>query len=273
MRLLSIGDACLETFVQDFNNVTECERLLVRINDLVGGSGAIFAMAAKRHFPEVDLICKLAADNAGQLVRDSLMEQGITIVFSETIARTDRIIYFKYSDNKRVMLVDAQSTSCFINLQHFNPVKTYDICHLSGYLLTPKGQLQAVHYQRTHGWLRNTLLLLDIVPHDIYLTHTWDQVLAMMDVADIIIVELRTVVRLLGLTYRENNDLDLAKEVDSIIGNRVPGLILRFGYGNCDTEWIRYGHQQEVRKTGYKQADSTRGYGDGLTVDFLMRYF
>jgi hypothetical protein len=124
--------------------------------------------------------------------------------------------------------------------------------------------------------VRAPTVVLDVVPHRIYEAMGFAEFLARTKHVDILISEVATMRRFLGLGNKADTiDKRMALDTAERIGQYFPRTALRYGPSGCDEEILtdRRNGKTAHRATGHDRAADKRGYGDRLALSALSKYF
>lgn len=188
------------------------------IKTLVGGNGVFFAEAARRAgFSKSYLLATVGydetrrePDTSAQLVISRLEKGGIIPLLSWDKRETGKVIILYQPDDRRIMFADRGANKGFIleNLPD-NAEKNIlaaSVFHVSGYSLLRAEQRDIVKHLMHLAMDADVLTSVDIVPHDLYLTHTFEEVTENLEFAKAICVEASTIMGLMKLEQNWNQN-------------------------------------------------------------------
>jgi sugar/nucleoside kinase (ribokinase family) len=248
-----------------------------------GGTAASFAKAALAYFREVHVLGKVGADPLGAMICDELTRLGIGVhCDSDPRAPTGLDIALRDANPARVRgtrLVVVRTHSANHQLaiadveRHAATLAGSDALVLDGYcFLEPPRRDASMHAMRIAD-AAGVTIAFDIVPHTAYTLYDLATLQSMVELADIIIVEVRTIRRFLGLEVPEGIiDAAMALATADALRTEFPAFkdktsFLRFGIDNADQSLICLPNAAPQQTfTGYSQAQDLYGFGDRLTV-------
>ena len=193
------------------------------IKTLVGGNGVFFAEAAHHAgFSQSYLLGTVGYDEtrrepdvAAQLIISRLKKGGITPLLSWDKRGTGKVIILYQPGDRRIMFADRGANVGFVfdNLPD-NAEKNIlaaSVFHVSGYSLLRTEQRDTVKYLMRLATDAGVLTSVDIVPHDLYLRHTFEEVSESLEFAKAICVEASTIMGLLKLeqSWTQNREIVL----------------------------------------------------------------
>lgn len=256
------------------------------IDDQPGGTGLNFAESAVKRGASVFLVGKVGADSAGTFLKRWLQSKGIANGVSVgRAAPTGRAIIVR--DNKDVRLLvdnapnanqdlsEEEVRSCGIALDQAK------FAYVSGYAIRQRdaeSHAAAVAFMQLAA-AGGATLIFDVVPHRIYETYSFKEFRELTKDVGILISEVATMRRFLGVGRREESiTRALAEETVHTLreSKAFKAFVLRYGPSGCDEQIIWDGKQLTHETLGHAQAgnsDSKRGFGDRASIDTLIKYF
>jgi hypothetical protein len=129
---------------------------------------------------------------------------------------------------------------------------------------------------RARSGTQSPVVVFDVVPHRIYEQLTFTQFRECTRGVDILISEVATVRRFLGLgSAAEAIDEQLARDTAARITTCYPRALLRYGPSGCDQEILVDANAGRLvrHSTGHDQATDKRGHGDRLAQVALRDFF
>jgi sugar/nucleoside kinase (ribokinase family) len=255
------------------------------IDEKPGGSGLNFCVFATKAGYRSLMLGKTGNDTAGKFIMHWLKSQGVTIPrgwISEL--PTGKALIVRDSAGIRLLInnkKNANHTLSTADIEAFQKeITSCRVLYISGYCIN---EPQAARYQasiQAMAYAKATpqppTVVFDLVPHFIYEKFSFEQLRACIRHVDILISEVATMRRFLGLgNKKEKTDEAMARDIAERIRAFYPRLMLRFGPSGCDNEVLV--DQQTgsflSRETGHSKADDTRGFGDRLALSALRDFF
>ena len=133
--------------------------------------------------------------------------------------------------------------------------------------------LQIAHNSKREG---NPTVVFDVVPHRIYETCLFERFRKVTEHVDVLISEVSTMRRFLGLGYKEEAiDRATAEETGRHLKPYYNKFVLRWGPSGCDEQllWDGQTARLEWEETGHRSTVDKRGFGDALAVRALRTFF
>ncbi|GAA4241168.1 hypothetical protein GCM10022254_68910 [Actinomadura meridiana] len=149
-----------------------------------------------------------------------------------------------------------------------------DVLVTDGYSLLSPVSRAALHTAAGIARDAGTRVAFDVVPHDVDARLAADDVLPMLDLADLVISEAPTVARLLGrpVPCGGQEVRDLLPCLDRAVPGR-PTWLLRFGPTSLERVLVhRRGRPPVEYPTGYRDGVERVGFGDRLAAAELYRW-
>jgi sugar/nucleoside kinase (ribokinase family) len=291
--IVGMGDVNLDYVVGSnlpfkFSNLVENGVILWdEIYEIPGGSGLNFCVFAQKNGYRSLLLSKVGKDTAGLFITDWLNANNIsTSSHWTTDGPTGKAIIMRDASDIRLLINNKQNANQQLSLEdieeHKNNIASCQILYISGYCISdsavPRFQatLKAMEYAKQANHQSSPVVVFDVVPHRIYEKMTFDEFLSYTKNVDILISEVSTMRRFLGLGSKsEVIDYNMAEDTlkkSALYYNR---LILRFGATGCDEQifWDGNTHGLLHNETGHKFAKDKRGFGDLLTLRSLSNFF
>jgi sugar/nucleoside kinase (ribokinase family) len=249
------------------------------IQPSIGGTAGNLALSARDHFADVNVLSRVGGDAFGRAVLDKLEAAGIRLLLSPLPdASTALSIYLRDTasvapNGVRLIVVD-QGANRFVEPsdvdRHADAIQGSDVFFLDGYCFLDDPRREAAQHAMEVARHGGVPIVLDLVPHDAHRYFSAAEVSGLVELADILIIEVRTIRRILGLPSPEEvRDARLAHEACEFARRLFPGTIfmLRFGAGNIDESLhLRPGGTPQLRRNGYLGDPNPRGFGDRLTA-------
>ena len=215
-KAVTLGDVNIDIVVEATEiplsekiNLSGC--FFKEIKTSVGGNGQFFAEAARKAgFSESYLLATVGYDKtlevpdiSAQRVIDRLEKGGIIPLFSWDTRETGKVIIIYQPGDNRIMFADRGANIGFTldNLPEAaeETILASNIFHVSGYTLLRPEQRDAAKYLMRLATDAGVFTSVDIVPHDLYLTYTFEEVIENLEFAKAICVEASTIMGLLKL--------------------------------------------------------------------------
>lgn len=278
-----IGEVNLDvsfTIDAPFTAINANRQFYVDVHHAAGGTGGNFALAAAPHFATVRLLTRLGNDTVGQTVYSMLRAAGIecrnipdcdhptrTVVSARSISAESRA-------GVRLMIADPDSPAYWLEPRHVDIVRpwleTSDLLFIDAYsMLSEVAEESATHAMKL-ARDGGSAVAVDIVPHNIFEFKSLGEIQEFTKNASIIICELHTLQRLLGIVatprtlHLEDACFTIPRAREAFAGAK---LLLRFGAGNVDDSIIDLGSDVAyTTNTGYISAKDKRAFGDHLAA-------
>lgn len=255
--------------------------------DVPGGSGLNFARFAREAGYSALLVGRVGDDLAGRLVSEWLASSGILAAVSVSArSATGRALIARDQRDVRLLVNNDVSANADLSPSdiegHWDDIAGSGMIYISGYCLMDR---EVCRYKATRDLLARLAdrgpgsrprIVFDVVPHRIYETMGFEEFAEITRGVDILISEVATMRRFLGLGSRaETVDTACAGETLAALKRRYPRSILRYGPSGCDEEllWDGTTGRSCQRETGHARAGDRRGFGDRLTLDALSGFF
>jgi sugar/nucleoside kinase (ribokinase family) len=255
------------------------------IDELPGGSGLNFCSFAADAGYKCLMFGRVGKDAAGATITKWLEARNIAMprhwVSSDS---TGKAIILRDSTDVRLLINNRNNANHTLDERDMDEsamtLATCQVLYVSGYCIS---ETQAVR----HGAALKAMALakagpkapaivFDVVPHRIYEKFTFDEFRARTEHVDILVSEVATVRRFLGLgSTTETIDLAMAQDTAERIGNFYPRAVLRYGPSGCDWEVLLDQSTGNLvcQETGHDHAVDKRGFGDRLALSALRDFF
>lgn len=132
---------------------------------------------------------------------------------------------------------------------------------------------------RIAGESNHAKLVFDVVPYRIYETYTLEEFLELTMSVDILISEVATIRRFLGLGDRnEKIDNTTVEETAKTLTERSKfrNVVLRYGHSGCDKQYVlKNGSLSEAPHPDDHNAQTAAGmtgFGDKMTLELLRKW-
>lgn len=209
------------------------------IETIVGGNGSFFAEAAleagfasSKLFTTVGSADELNPDALALTALEYLKKQKIEVSYSiDKLNQTGRVIMIYYSDNRRFVVADRSAGDSF-RLDNLPPniyelLENVDLLYVSGYGLQTKLRNEAVQTLMHHAQAAGAFTIVDIVPHQIYKSISFNEYKQLLVWANAISVEGPTLMGFLGF---KNTNID-SPEDSTVIEEMLKDL--------CELSFVR----------------------------------
>jgi|SRR5271157_350689 len=255
------------------------------LDELPGGSGLNFArFAHMAEFQPLLLGC-VGRDMAGSYLGDWLRQEGIPAALHASATHgTGRAFIARDACDIRFLVNNTPNANADLDIaiveQEAKQIRAAAVLYVSGYCVKEReaprfhAAVRAMELAVSGGG--RTAVVFDVVPHRIYETYSFEEFLELTRPVDILISEVATMRRFLGLGSRsEHIDARLAYETMEGVSRHYRGCVLRYGPSGCDMEllWHRAAAEPLHRETGHDHADDKRGFGDRLAIETLRDFF
>ena len=163
----------------------------------VGGNSVFFAEAAcEAGFQFVAVVCSIGDDIGGLRAREHLQKLGVAVHVIPSARQTGQVVILYQPGDRRIMVADRGANRDFGVPEPrmlSELVDTSLFLYVSGYMLLNQDQCAAVHITSQAFRRGNAKILVDMVPHDVWQTHSWEDYVEMCSFADCVAVEMSTV--------------------------------------------------------------------------------
>jgi sugar/nucleoside kinase (ribokinase family) len=167
------------------------------ITSSVGGNSVFFAEAAcEAGFRPVNVLCSIGDDIGGLRAREHLQRLGVAVHLMPSSQQTGQVLILYQPNDRRIMVADRGANRDFRVPETevlSELVDKFDLLYVSGYMLLNTDQCAAMHTIARAFRAAKVKILVDVVPHDVWQTHSWRQYVDMCSFADCVAVEMGTV--------------------------------------------------------------------------------
>lgn len=288
MILTLMGDLNVEfstTLENDFSALDYDYLTYRAIKSSIGGTAANLALAAKKFFAQVNVIGRVGEDVLGEQIRQLFTDKHVTLHCSPLPDRSTGVsLYIRdaapiHSHGIRLLIID-RGANHLIDITEIERnravISGSNALFVDGYCFVSEPRRSAADLALDIARDAGVLVAFDLVPHDAYRVFTLEEASHWLRKADMIITEVRTIRRLLGLGSDDVvTDLELVDETFRVLKNMLGEKFfnLRFGDGNIDRSMLcRPGSAPELRWNHYVNTDEPRGFGDRLSAAELAEY-
>jgi sugar/nucleoside kinase (ribokinase family) len=255
------------------------------IKTSVGGTAANLAVAAKKFFSEVNVIGRLGEDALGEQIRRLFTDKHVSLLCSPLPGRTTGVsLYIRdaapiHSHGIRLLMID-RGANPLIDITEIErnraAISSSNALFVDGYCFVNEPRRSAADLALDIARDAGVLVAFDLVPHDAYRVFTLEEVSHWLKKAAMIITEVRTIRRVVGLESDDVvTDLEVVEETRRVLKDMFGEKFfnLRFGDGNIDRSMLcRPGRGPELRWNHYVNTDEPRGFGDRLSAAELAEY-
>jgi sugar/nucleoside kinase (ribokinase family) len=255
------------------------------IDEAPGGSGLNFCAFAAEAGYRCLLLGKTGNDSAGPAITAWLKARDIAVPRRwTTAAPTGKALILRDSAGIRLIINNRHNANHALSVADVEESKAAlaqcRVVYVSGYCISEKGAarfeaaLRAMAHARSAA--RPPTVVFDVVPHRIHEKLTFEEFRQCTRHVDILISEVATLRRFLGLGSRaEVVDEPMARDTAECVAPYFPRVMLRYGPSGCDQEILVDvpGGGLVHQATGHDQAADKRGYGDRLALRALRDFF
>jgi sugar/nucleoside kinase (ribokinase family) len=230
--------------------ISSSTNLFASIDIQIGGAGLQFAAAAKSAgFAKSVLIGKIggqlnksqgvAPDLPGEMVMEFLQRHDIQPLLAvDPDSETGRIVIIFLPNDRRLMLSDRLANALFspadITSDMNAAVRQADLIHISGYTFLQENRRVAVIELIQSAKKGNAKVVLDVVPHNIYKTISFEQMCSYVEgLVDWIIVEIPTAHQLVDLGQLKDVSPELIDYIQGVLQSRFPSVALYLNPGHA----------------------------------------
>lgn len=168
-----------------------------RVMSSVGGNAVFFAESVREAgYSHIAVLCSIGDDIAGSQAREHFDRLGVVAHIMTSKLLTGQVMIIYQPDDRRIMVADRGANMDLRVPEKgilFDIVRQSDMLYVSGYMLLDKNQCKALHTIANVFRAAKKKVLVDMVPHDVWQTRTWQEYIAMCSCADCVAVELSTV--------------------------------------------------------------------------------
>lgn len=163
----------------------------------VGGNAVFFAEAGcEAEFDNVTVLCSVGNDVAGSKALEYLQKLGVKVHNVTSSRQTGQVLIIYQPSDRRIMVADrgANKDFCIPQSGILSEIATEcNLLYISGYMLLNDEQCAAIHTIARAFQAEGAKVLVDIVPHDIWQTRSWQEYVNMCSCADFVAAELSTI--------------------------------------------------------------------------------
>jgi len=255
------------------------------IEEVPGGSGLNLCAFAAGAGHECLMLGKVGNDAAGAVITAWLTARGVGRPARWTDASpTGKALIMRDSAGVRLIInnrVNANHSLSVPDVEENAPaLASCQVLYVSGYCVMDPGAARHDAALRAMTLARSgdqpPAIVFDVVPHRIHETVSFDRFRENTRNVDILISEVATMRRFLGLgSAGENIDAAMALQTAELVAGFYPRAALRYGPSGCDHEVLMdTGAGLLVQHaTGHRQVSDKRGYGDRLALSALQEFF
>jgi sugar/nucleoside kinase (ribokinase family) len=235
LSCVTVGDINID-YVSDISGLSLSQDLsgcfMRPIRSFVGGNGVFFAEAASDiGFTPSYLVASVGVDKSARDIPDfaaktaiqSLARSGvIPILAFDPDQSTGRVIILYQPNNQRVMIAD-RGANAGLTINRIQPAidlldsHYIDLLYVSGYCLLDDGEREAVGLLMDNARSKNTFIVVDMVPHDLFIHVTLDTFKQWTSCAHAVMAEASTVLGFLGRHEQQN----LAAETKPLVARQL----------------------------------------------------
>lgn len=289
--LVVLGDVNMDYLVRaslpfPFSSVRENGLICwEEIDEVPGGTGLNFCAFAAEDGYRGLIIGKVGSDPAGMAITGWLTARGVDVPERWTNARpTGKAIIMRDSSGVRMVINNSFNANHALTVAdidaHLAALQTCRMVYVSGYNISDPGSARQDATLRAMALAQagagSPAVVLDVVPHRIYEKLSFAQFREMTRQVDILISEIATMRRFLGLgSSSELIDDALAKDTAEQVAAHYPRAALRYGPSGCDHEILIDAEAGAFvqHATGHHEIADKRGYGDRLALAALRTFF
>ena len=247
----------------------------------LGGTATNFARAAIEKFASVTIVAAIGDDNLSPLIDHDVSRLGCQHrLFRKQIANS-WVIYLRSSENstsgeKRLLISSQDSPHLYLSQMDIEAVAAdigrADVLVADAYALQGAVSSVALRTAFRLAATHSVPCVFDLVPHNMTREGCFGDFDELVELSDIIVSEIPTVMRLLA----PGSNSQSIESVADLISARWPRKIwlIRHGYAGIElTTVLRAGRVVADYCTLYRFADAKRGFGDRLLVAELANMF
>jgi sugar/nucleoside kinase (ribokinase family) len=251
----------------------------------VGGAGLLLSRAAVRQgFSPVTVIGSVGVqptngqpDLAAQLIMAELQQDGIqSVLAKDEQTATGRVMITYFAESERLMVYDRGANESLtldkLTPESLDTAAQADILFVSGYALLVPEQAEAVLRLMQEAYNHRRLVVLDLVPHDIYQHIDADTFRAYTACVHVLISEVGTIRRLFPALQDNHQDSDYTG-MAAYLTPIYPVVILYPSYTNqyiFDRHGLIAMHELEYTGSGYEQGLS---FGERMSLLALQNHY
>jgi sugar/nucleoside kinase (ribokinase family) len=271
---------CGNSFPHSFGQIAETNgiELWAQIDEVPGGSGLLFADSAQSAGYKTFLLGKVGDDPAGKSIRKWLQGRGLEIgVGISSTQGTGKVFIVHDCQGSRLLISNGVNANGDLSMSdingHLEILSNCRLLYVSGYCFRQPFSPRVASTRAAIDIARQqkSLIALDVVPHEFHKLYPgYDNFLALTKGVDIIISEVATIRRVIGLG---NSDEEITKsiveETIECLAQHYNHLILRYGPNSMDYQvvWAAEDSRAIWQETDFMKSRDKRGYGDKLAVE------
>lgn len=287
--IVILGDVNLDYCVSGnldftFSSLRENGRISwQKIEERPGGTGLNFALYAKKRGFNPLLIGCVANDHAGHILLDYLSRVGLSEgISTHANTCTGKAIIVRDANDIRLLVDNEINANRLLSTadveRHAEAIRGAALIYISGYCIKDRSapRFSAVQKAVEVAAGGQTAIAFDVVPHRIYEVYTLDELRQAVPRVDILISEVTTVRRFLGMgTPAETVDEAVSKETLEALKPYLERFVLRWGPSGVDDEIIWDGLKGQIfrRSHDHSHAEEKRGFGDQITLEVIENIF
>jgi sugar/nucleoside kinase (ribokinase family) len=255
------------------------------IVEIPGGSGLNFCLFAREAGYRCLLLSKTGNDVAGTFIVKWLKNNKITVTTYQGVdSPTGKAFIVRDSNDVRFLVNNKENANHLLSVddvsQNESAIRECHVLYISGYCIsesqTPRYYATLEAMKLAKSAQRSPTIVFDVVPHRIYEKCTFREFLELTRNVDILISEVATIRRFLGLGSKsEIIDDGMAEDTAQRISKYYNRFILRFGKSGCDRQILvdTQAGRFLSEETGHHLASDKRGFGDRLALKALHDFF
>ncbi len=281
--VIAIGEVNLDiSFVieEPFTALTADRTIYAPVQYSVGGTSGNFALAAINHFAHVKVLTRLGDDAIARYLIERLNLAGVDCCSVVDHTRTTRTVVrargvdLSSGADARLMVVDPDSPAYWLEAADVDRVawwfETAHLLMVDTYSMLAESSQSAAMHAMSIAKEAGCAVVVDVVPHKIYQLKSLSDVQLFTRQASILIFELKTLQRLLGIET-EKSVLDFKDALCTIVAARdafpCTHFLLRYGLGHNDETLIDIGAMDIYSKsTGFSVSQDKDRFGDRLAA-------
>jgi sugar/nucleoside kinase (ribokinase family) len=255
------------------------------IQEIPGGSGLNFCVYAKQAGFQSFLLSKAGNDPAGEVLTKWLENEMIALPSAWTTTYpTGKAFVMRDSSDIRLLINNKTNANHFLDQadveQNKEAIASCRVLYISGYNISeadmPRYDATLKAMDCAKSLPTPPVVVFDVVPHRIYEKLTFEQFRMCTKHVDILISEVATARRFLGLGSKSEIITDeMAQTTAEQMSPYYQKLILRYGPSGCDKQILtnREDGQILMEETYHKLQIDKRGFGDKLAIKALRDFF
>ena len=236
----------------------------------VGGNSVFFAEAAyEAKFHPVTVLCSIGDDIGGLRAREHLQRLGVAVHVMQSNQQTGQVIILYQPDDRRIMIADRGANQDFRVPEKevlSELVDKSDLLYISGYMLLNTDQCAAVHTIAKAFRAAKVKVLVDMVPHDVWRTHSWKDYVKMCSCADCVAVEMGTV----SAFHRGMSDVLRPKDAARLLLRDFEFCLMRIN--DVSDFFIADRTQQRLVTVPYRRTVASLRFTDRIIACAMQQY-